>query len=110
MTIKPMVRAEQILAGHPGLANKSLENECVTDYFSDGIYRYGDSSMILDATIEASGTHNCPEGELFVYRACGMAACNRQIGMVINADNQIIDAQPFVAPCTGKRFSSEPAE
>jgi hypothetical protein len=102
MATKPRVSKEQILMGHPGLPMKSRENQCVTDYFSDGSYRYNDSSEILDGTIESDGTHNCPEGELFVYRECGKTACRRQVGMVIDADNRIIDAQPFVAPCTGK--------
>jgi hypothetical protein len=102
MTAKPLVSPGQILEGHSGLSAKSEDNECVTDYFSDGSYRYGDSSEILDATIAAEGTHNCPEGELFVYRECGKTACRREIGMVIDSDNRIVDAQPFVAPCTGK--------
>jgi len=102
MSTKPWVRPEEILDGHSGLAEKSAENECVTDLFSDGSYRYSDASKVLDITIEADGTHNCTEGELFVYRECGKTACHRQVGMVIDAENKIIDAQPFVAPCTGK--------
>jgi len=99
MEVKPIVSEEQILDGHPGLTDKFIDGECVTDYFSDGTYRYNDSSDILDTTVEADGTHNCTEGELFVYRECGKTACRRQFGMVIDANNRIIDAQPFVAPC-----------
>ena len=102
MTVKPVVRAKQILDGHPGLTEKSVGSECITDYFSDGTYRYSDSSKVLETSLEASGIHNCTEGELFVYRESGKTACRRQIGMVIDANNRIIDAQPFVAPCTGK--------
>ena len=101
MAIKPQVRPEQVLEGHPGLKEKSEDGECVTNYFYDGSYRNNDGSEILDATLEADGTHNCPEGELFVYRECGKTACHRQVGMVIDTENRIIDAQPFVAPCTG---------
>jgi hypothetical protein len=102
MTSKPIVRQEQILGGHPGLTEKSEDAECATDLFESRDWRYSDSSDILDATISAEPTTNCSEGELFVYRACGRTCCRREIGIVIDADNRIIDAQPFVAPCTGK--------
>lgn len=102
MAVKPQVRPELILDAHPGLAKKSPESICLNDYFS-GDYTDNDSCTdLLDATLPADGTHNCPEGELFVYRECGKTACRRQCGVVINANGKMLDAKPFVAPCTGK--------
>ena len=99
MTTKQIVREEQALGGHPGLAEKSEDAECVTDFFDRRAWRYSDSSDILDATVSAEPTTNCTEGELFVYRECGKTACQREFGIVIDTDNRIVDAQAFVAPC-----------
>lgn len=105
MSTKPIVREEQILEGHPGLAEKSEDAQCITDFFDGKSWRYSDSTEVLDATISAEPTTNSSEGELFVYRECGKTACCRQVGMIIDADSRIIDAQAFVAPCIGKTIS-----
>jgi hypothetical protein len=99
MTIKPIVREEQILGGHPGFIEKSEDAGCVTNFFDGKAWRYSDSSDILDSTISSEPTTNCTEGELFVYRECGKTACQREFGIVIDADSRIIDAHAFVAPC-----------
>jgi hypothetical protein len=92
---------EEFLAQHPGVAGKSPDNECLTEFFI-GSLKGTESSTMLDSTVAVELGKNYMEGNLFFYRACGVTACKRECGIVINDEGIILDAKPFSGPCIGK--------